>query len=270
MKERLAMLLNFKENYAEAYSLTSDVLQQLETSTSTEELRYVVKDYLFAENYSLHGLAAAGLGKEAEAATAAGKAATYRNDIGSCYYRAKILYIQLNWQKTVNELNSGYAHAMPNERDSPLGIESRFLLGNSYFKIGDMPQAKNAYETFLSANPFEPEAFSNLGLVYAKLGDNRQAISNYSSALKLDSNLLATLVNRGSAYMKDKRYDDAISDFSAVLARQPDNADVLYKRAYSLCASGNEPKAKKDLAAILQIEPGSVRARELLSRCGGI
>ncbi|MGH8549537.1 MAG: protein kinase domain-containing protein [Methylococcales bacterium] len=84
-------------------------------------------------------------------------------------YRAKIHYTQGNWQQAVDELKRGYTRSTREELDSSYGLESRLLLGNSYFKLGNMLQAKEAYEQFLAANKYEPEAFFNPGIVYAKL-----------------------------------------------------------------------------------------------------
>jgi tetratricopeptide (TPR) repeat protein len=259
--------LEAQKRYAEAYELISDVLPKLETSMSENELRGVPKDQLFAYTYSYYGLVAAALGKTDEASKAVNKAATYRNDFWVYYYRAKIHYIQGKWQQAVDELKTGDARSTREELDSSEGLESRFLLGNSYLKLGDMVQAKEAYEQFLAANKFEPEAFYNLGIVYAKLGNSRQAIERYSSALKLNPDLVAALTNRGSLYLQEEQYNDAIADFSAVLAKQPRDTEVLYKRAYSLCISGKQRLGKEDLSAILRIEPGNNRAKKLLSQC---
>jgi tetratricopeptide (TPR) repeat protein len=266
-KHSMAQVLETQEQYQEAYQLTSDVISRLDNSTSSEELKRIPKDFLFADVYSVHALAAAGLGKKDEASQFIQKAATYRNDLLISYLNAKIYYIQESWQQAVDKLNAGYARAAPQEKDSPWGIESKFLLGNSYYKLGDMTMARMAYEDFLAANKYEPEAFFNLGQAYAKLGDEQKAIDSYSSAIHLNKYIEESLVNRGSLYLKEEKYNDAIEDFSEVLAKQPDNSSVLYKRAYSYCLSGNQAMAKKDLKAMLRIEPDNSQAKKLLTMC---
>jgi len=42
-----------------------------------------------------------------------------------------------------------------------VGVESRFLLGQSYQQLGRWREAQEAYEEFIAANPFEKEAFAN-------------------------------------------------------------------------------------------------------------
>lgn len=266
-KLTVEITLEAQKRYAEAYELILNLLPKLETSTNENDLNYVIKDNFFAHIYSRYGMVAAALGKTDEASKAINKAARLHYDFTVYYYRAKIHYIQGNWQQAADELKSGYARSTREELDSSKGLESRFLLGNSYLQLGGLGQAKEAYEQFLAANKFEPQAFTNLGIVYAKLGNNKQAIESYSSALKLKPDLVEALTNRGGLYILEKQYDAAIADFSAVLVQSPRDTNVLYKRAYSLCMSDKQRMAKKDLATILRIEPGNKRAKQLLSQC---
>lgn len=266
-KYSLAYVLDSQKQYQEAYQLTSEIIPRLENSTNTDELKRIPKDILFALVYSSHALASAGLGKTDEASLAIQKAASYRNDFDISYSKAKIHYIQKNWQQAVNELNSGYIRATSQEKNSPWGIESKFLLGNSYFKLEDMAKARTAYEDFLLVNKYEPEAFFNLGQVYAKLGEDQKAIDSYTSAIRLNKFVEESLVNRGSLYLKQEKYNDAIADFSEVLAKQPTNSNVLYKRAYSYCMSANPSMAKPDLKTLLNSDPGNSQAKKLAHQC---
>lgn len=263
----LAQALGAQGEFARAYKLTSDAVAALEASGGGEELRHVPRDYLFSYAYAQLGRQAAQLGKKAEAQSAIQKAAASRNDFLTGYSRAKIHYVQGEFDQAVVALNNAYGVAPPGERDSSDGIESRFLLGNCYLRMGRLAEARDAYEQFIAANPKEPEAFTNLGLVLAKLGDEEAALKTYSSALRLDEKLVTVLSNRGTLYLKLHRYDDAIRDFSSVLTQEPSNADALYKRAYSYCQKGSPKKAQEDLAKILQVQPTHDDARTLLDQC---
>jgi tetratricopeptide (TPR) repeat protein len=265
----MAEVLETQEQYQKAHQLTSYVIPKLENWANYNELTYVVKDMFLGDAYSIHALAAAGFGKTDEASQSIQKAASYWNHLETNHYKAKIYYIQNNWQSAVNELNAGYTRATQQEKDSPTGIESKFLLANSYFKLGKMAQARSAYEDFLAVNKYEPEAFFNLGQAYAKLGDEQKAIDSYSSTIRLRKYVEESLINRGSLYLKEEKYNDAIADFSEALAKQSNNTSVLYKRAYSYCLSGNRSMGKKDLKTILKIEPDNNQARTLLTQCQG-
>jgi tetratricopeptide (TPR) repeat protein len=269
IKLAMAQVLETQEQYQNAYQLTSSVIPKLENLANYNELTYVVKDNFLAHAYMTHALAAAGSGKTDEASRSIQKAASYWDHLETNYHKAKIYYIQNNWQSAVNELNAGYARATQQEKDSPSGIESKFLLANSYFKLGNMAQARSAYEDFLAVNKYEPEAFFNLGQAYAKLGDEQKAIDSYSSTIRLNKYVEESSINRGSLYLKEEKYNDAIADFSEALAKQSNNTSVLYKRAYSYCLSSNHSMGKKDLKTILKIEPDNSQARTLLTQCQG-
>jgi len=94
-----------------------------------------------------------------------------------------------------------------------VGVESRFLLGQSYQQLGRWREAQEAYEEFIAANPFEKEAFANLGLVKAKLGDSEGAVTNFSKAVDVDPKFRDARRNRGTEYLRQKRYEMAIQDF---------------------------------------------------------
>ncbi len=161
------------------------------------------------------------------------KAASIKNDLQTRYSRASIYYIEGSWEQALQTLVEAYARAQGGEKDSMVGVESRFLLGQCYQQLGRWREAREAYEEFITANPFEKEAFANLGLVKAKLGDSEGAVTNFSKAVDLDPKFLDARRNRGTEYLRQKRYDLAIQDFSAVLAEYAGDVGILYKRAYA-------------------------------------
>lgn len=268
-KLTLAGALEEQKSSQRAFQLTSQALSDLEgPQKSAEELKHVPRDYLFAYAYGLHARAAASLGKSAEAQQAAAKAATFREDIGVAYTRAKIHYNQRTWQEVIRVVESAHAKATIEERDSTVGIESKFLLGNAALQAGDLPRARQAYRDFLSANQHEPEAFFNLGQVEAKSGNAGGAIEHYTVALRLNESLADAYVNRGTLYLQAQRYDDAAADFTKLLAANPHDGPLLYKRAYSYCAAGKYALGEQDLRTLLQADAGNAEARELLKQCG--
>ncbi|MGH8569103.1 MAG: tetratricopeptide repeat protein, partial [Gammaproteobacteria bacterium] len=164
-------------------------------------------------------------------------------------------------------LREAYMQAKGTEKDSALGIESRFLLGQCYQQLGRWREAQEAYDEFVAANPHEKEAFANLGFVKAKLGDSEGAVANFSKALDLDPKFLDARRNRGTEYLRQKRYDMAIQDFSGALAEDVRDAGTLYKRAYAYCTSGEQKLGAKDLREVLRIDPKNDEAKALLREC---
>lgn len=267
IKIGLADVFLAQKRYSEAYELTSSILPNVESSSRTGELTYTSKEEVIVTAYSSHAKAAAGLKKTIEASKAVDKMTIHPNDFYTSRTRAEINYIEGNWQQTVDTVLKLYIIATPQEKDSPDGIEALFLLGKSYFELGNMNKAKEAYEKFLTANKYEPEAFFNLGQIYLKLGDKQRAIENYSSAIQLRNDFSEALTNRGTLYLAAEQYNNAVLDFSAVLNKEPRNMDVLYKRAYSLCVNGDSGKGREDLAMILRINPKNSQAKQLRAHC---
>jgi tetratricopeptide (TPR) repeat protein len=262
----LAEALERRKDYPRAHELASRSIALFESGANPSELRYAAREGS-ARVYGVHARLAARVGREDEAWRSIDKAASLRNDLNTRYSRASVHYIGGNWQKALQGLHDAYAQAKGDEKDSMVGVESRFLLGQCYQQLGKWREAREAYEKFIAANPFEKEAFANLGLVKAKLGESDSAVADFSKALELDPKFMDARRNRGTVYLGQKRYESAIEDFSAVLAEDGSDAGTLYKRAYAYCTSGKWTLGTKDLQAILAIEPKNDEARALLREC---
>jgi len=228
----LAMALERRKDYARAYEAVSRAVALLESGANPGELRFVAsKEGVFAVADGIKAVLAARLGRKDEASRLIEKALNIRNDFETRYWRASIYYIEGSWEKALQVLREADARAQGAEKDSMVGVESRFLLGQCYQQLGKWREAQGAYEEFIAANPREKEAFSNLGLVKAKLGDSDSAVTSFSKALELDPKFLDARRNRGTEYLRQKRYDSAIEDFSAVLAEDGNDACLLHERA---------------------------------------
>jgi tetratricopeptide (TPR) repeat protein len=264
----LAEALERRKDYPRAYELASRSIGLLESGANPGELRYAAREGS-AMAYGLQARLAARVARKDEAWRSIEKAASIKNDLIARYSRASIHYIEGSWEKALQTLLDAYAQAQGAERDSMVGVESRFLLGQCYQQLGRWREAQGAYAEFIAANPYEKEAFANLGLVKAKLGDSDAALADFSKALDIDPKFLDARRNRGTVYLGQKRYDSAIEDFSAVLAEDGNDAGTLYKRAYAYCANGKRKLGGKDLRAVLHVEPKNDEARALLRECAG-
>lgn len=263
----LAHALMRQKDYPRAYDLVSQGIAKVESGTNPTELRYLRRDAMLGRAYAGHAVLLAHLGRKDEAWRSIEKATSLHDEFLTRYLRAWIHYIEGSWEKAVQVLREAYARAQGAEKDSSDGLESRFLLGQCYQQLGKWREAREAYEEFVAANPYEKEAFANLGLVKAKLGDADAALADFSKALDIDPKFLDARRNRGTVYLGQKRYDSAIEDFSAVLAGDEDDMGTLYKRAYAYCTSGKRKLGAKDLREVLRIEPKNDEAKALLSEC---
>jgi len=262
----LAMALERSKDYPRAHELASRCIAEFESGANPTEVRYAAPEGS-AMVYGLRARLSARVGRKDEAWRSIEKAASIKNDLQTRYSRASIHYIEGSWEKALQVLDEAYAQAQGAEKDSMVGVESRFLLGQCYQHLGRWREAQGVYEEFIAANPHEKEAFANLGLVKAKLGDSEVAVANLSKAVDLDPKFLDARRNRGTEYLRQKRYDLAIQDFSAVLAEDASDKGALYKRAYAYCTSGKRKIGAKDLRKGLRIEPNNDEAKALLREC---
>ncbi|MDQ3581042.1 MAG: tetratricopeptide repeat protein, partial [Pseudomonadota bacterium] len=213
----LSEALERRKDYPRAYELASRCVALLESGANPGELRHTRQGEVLAYAYGLYARLSARVGRMDEAWRSIEKAASLNNDFQTRYSRASIQYIEGSWEKALQVLREAYVQAKGAEKDSSVGVESRFLLGLCYQQLGQWREAQGAYEEFIAANPHEKEAFANLGLVKAKLGASESAVADFSKALDIDPKFLDARRNRGTEYLRQKRYESAIEDFSAVL-----------------------------------------------------
>ncbi len=268
LKCGLAFALERSKDYIRAHELASRCVAQLESRANPKELRYTPRE-VFAYAYGLHARLSARVRRKDEAWRSIEKATAINNDFDTRYSRASMYYIEGTWEQALQVLREAYAQAKGAQKDSMVGVESRFLLGQCYQQLGRWREAQGAYEEFIAANPREKEAFANLGLVKMKLGEAESAVADFSKALELDPKFLDARRNRGTVYLGQKRYESAIEDYSTVLAEDGDDTGTLYKRAYAYCTSGKQKLGTKDLRDVLRIEPKNDDARALLRECTG-
>jgi tetratricopeptide (TPR) repeat protein len=244
----------------------------LESGANPKELKHYIRipgirERKFAHFNGLQARLAARVGRKDEARRSIDKAASIQSNFETRYSRASINYIEGDWENALRALREADANAKGAEKDSMVGVESRFLLGQCYQQLGKWREAQEAYDEFIAANPYEKEAFANLGLVEAKVGNSEGAVAEYSKALDLDPKFLDAQKNRGTEYLRQKRYESAIEDFSAVLAEGEADTGTLYKRGYAYCTNGERKLGTKDLREVLRIEPKNEEVRVLLGEC---
>ena len=262
-----------RKDYRKAYELAGRCVTEFETGANRHELPLTFDERTLAHFYGLAARLSARVGHKDEASRSIEKATSIRGDFGvhndleTRYSRASVHYIEGAWEQALKTLLDAYAQAKGAEKDSMVGVESRFLLGQCYQQLGRWREAQGAYGEFVAANPYEKEAFANLGLVKAKLGDSEAALADFSKALDMDPKFLDARRNRGTVYLGQKRYESAIEDFSAVLAEDKVDMGTLYKRAYAYCTNEERKLGAKDLREVLRIEPKNEEAKALLSDC---
>ncbi|MBD1997455.1 tetratricopeptide repeat protein [Leptolyngbya sp. FACHB-541] len=105
--------------------------------------------------------------------------------------------------------------------------EAYFHLGRNYEQLGDLEQARTAYETAQQAGL--PEAYSNLARLDILAGQPEQAISLLQAGLKLEQNdtiRYSMLKNLGWAYLTQANYTEAASYLNAAIQLNDEEASA--------------------------------------------
>ncbi len=283
-----ARLLNTKKKYAEAYQLTSTVLNDQKLS----DYMVHVEQIILPQAYLTHAVAAAGLGQTSEALSfinAADKFNGPNNYSATTYYKAMVLALLSHVPEATNYLKQRI-DSNSSAKNTDILYWPRVLtyLAELYFAQNNLVQARDAYEAVVAYGdkadaafnvelskkglPYtktfdEPEVHYSLGQTYAGLGNKDKAIEHYGLVIKSQAYSTLAHTKRGAIYLEAKQYPEAITDFSAALKNDPRNTDILYKRAYSYCQIGNTAAAKADLKAILQTDPKHPTAKQLMKQC---
>lgn len=96
------------------------------------------------------------------------------------------------------------------------------LLGLSYFRAGELAEARPIYEQLVERSPTDASHRLNLGLVYLKLNDADRAIGSLEASRALDPSSGRAVNYLGLAYARAGRYAEAYRAF--LIAGQNDLA----------------------------------------------
>lgn len=130
--------------------------------------------------------------------------------------------------RTCNELAKAY----------PLLIGIHNVLGNSYFRCGQVDQAITEYRQAVEIQPKEPGTRYNLGQAYFKKGIVEAAEAEYKNALQLNPDYLPAHSNLGYLYLLTGKLDAAIGEYRAVLAENPACIEALHILGSALLLKG--------------------------------
>jgi len=283
-----ARLLNTKNKYAEAYQLTSKVLNDQKLPDYLAKLEQTI----LPQAYLTHAVAAAGIGETNEALgfiSAAEKFDAPHNYSATTYYKAMVLAMLGHVQEATNYLKQRIdSNSSAKNTDVLYWPRVLSYLAELYFAQNNLVQARDAYEAVVAygdkadaainveltkkglayTKTFdEPEVHYSLGQTYAGLGNKDKAIEHYGLVIKSQAYSTLAHTKRGAIYLEAKQYPEAITDFSAALKNEPRNTELLYKRAFSYCQIGNTVNAKADLNTIIAIDPAHPTAKYLLKQC---
>lgn len=95
-------------------------------------------------------------------------------------------------------------------------------IGIAYHHLGEMDQAKKAYERAIKLDKRYAEAINNLGTVHYARHSFRRAVSQYNKALKLSPRSAGMWSNLGTAWFARKNYAKASECYAKALELDPE------------------------------------------------
>lgn len=100
-------------------------------------------------------------------------------------------------------------------------------VGDFYYRIGKVDNAKQMYEKTLSLNPKNAEAYLALGEVYTKSEDWDLAMQNWIKAMELQPSNPAIPNNIGIILYNKEKYEEAIPYMKKTIELEPDNQNAF-------------------------------------------
>jgi tetratricopeptide (TPR) repeat protein len=137
----------------------------------------------------------------------------------------------------------------------PLVITVRdlLLLGNIYYYMQQLQDAKKYYGKLLELNPNDSRGLNNRAIIYSELGRHQEALVDYNHALEFNPDNPLILMNRGVTYHRLKRYDEALVDYNRSLQIKPDDPQTLNNRGATRAAMGKHEEALADYNRSLEL-----------------
>lgn len=128
-------------------------------------------------------------------------------------------------------------------KHDPQVAQAQNNLGYSYYRLGLMKQAVEAFKRATELQPDLVTAHSNLGNTFTALGRYSEAIRELKQAARLDPDDPVTLCSLGVAYHKWKKYKEAIGYYRQAANIKHDYAEAHFNLASAYLKLGDRRAA---------------------------
>jgi len=131
---------------------------------------------------------------------------------------------------------------------------------------GDLPQAADAWRSFIAAHPRDAAAYASLGVVLARQQRYPEAVTAYKKALSLDSKLPGIELNLGLAEFKQGHFRAAIVPLKAVVARDAGNVQARTLLGLSFYGDKQFAEAVATLKVVVQANPDNAQLQQVMAQ----
>ncbi len=206
------------ESYAEALEALTEITQRYPRAPYISEVKALIGEvFLYTRNYP------EAIRYFESTTLATTRARTAYQTV--CYYYGLELIEQPDFGKALIYLKKSISNAV----DANLSLSAQYWTGEAYYREGNLPVAKTAFQQFVNNrnarnNEFYPDGYYGLGWVAFKQKSYPTAISTFDRFLqlkgnenpprmKVDANLRA-----GDAYFLQKKYSQAVNYYQNVMS----------------------------------------------------
>ena len=134
------------------------------------------------------------------------------------------------------------------------------ILGATYYQMGLLEEAKDAYKKCISIKPDYAEAYSNLGKILSVQGKLDEALHACNKAILLKPKLVEASINLGDLLIKHGKFERAILIYKKALLQNPNHPTALNNFANILKNQGKLEEAIEYYKKSISIKPDYIEA----------
>jgi arylsulfatase A-like enzyme/tetratricopeptide (TPR) repeat protein len=147
-------------------------------------------------------------------------------------------------------------------------------LGIARATAGRVPEALEAFESALSADPGNAIAYQNIGLTYVQNGRPAEAVAAFQKAFAINDRLPRAWNGLGAALERLGRHAEALDSWKRAIALDPQQFEAMLNLGVVALEQGKSALGRESLARFVATAPAGLfaadigRARKLLARNG--
>lgn len=143
-----------------------------------------------------------------------------------------------------------------------------FMIGNAYFKLGDLPSARAYFDRSAATCPENYDANYYLGLVLDKMGKHQASADAYARSLEFfPSSNGVRLSKLASAQYRLGRVDDAITSHKRVLELDQRQTKSHFELGVMLMKKGEKAEALSHFHAHAKVNPNFGPTKKYIRMC---
>ncbi|MFN8354353.1 MAG: tetratricopeptide repeat protein [Spirosomataceae bacterium] len=142
------------------------------------------------------------------------------------------------------------AHALPDV--------DVWMLGDSYYQIGQYDKAMPYIEKALKERPQEAQLYNFLGMVYMKKGQEGNAVTNFERAMTLNTSYVDPYTNMSFMYISTNQFAKAAAVLERALKLFPDNIPLMTNMGFTQSSLGNLTQALALWKRVVELNPQNV------------